>query len=139
VGSPVPAPSYPYTVFPAANVADFVGNTSCGAGATLQITSDGVISSSCGSTGITDPVAASKVTLFPTEVDNTLNVSIQNSDNITSEITVFTVGGQKVFATSTSVSSGQPVELNVSTLQPGIYFCRVSNNSQSDTLKFIKK
>jgi len=139
VGSPVPAPTYPYTVFPAANVAEFVGNTSCGAGATLQITSNGVISSSCVSTGITDPVAASQVTVFPTEVYNILNISTQNSNDINTEFTVFTVGGQKVFATSKSIGSGQPVELNVSTLQPGIYFCRVSNNSQSDTLKFIKK
>ena len=139
VGSPVPAPTYPYTVFPAANVAEYVGNTSCGAGTTLQVTSDGTISSSCNTTGITAPVAASPVTIFPTEVDNVLNIRMQNSDVITSEFTVFTLGGQKVFAVSTDIGSGQPLELNVTTLQPGIYFCRVRNSSQSVTLKFIKK
>jgi len=64
---------------------------------------------------------------------------MQNSDVITSEFTVFTLGGQKVFAVTTDIGSGQPVELNVTTLQPGIYFCRVRNSSQSVTLKFIKK
>ena len=139
VGSPVPAPTYPYTVFPAANVAEYVGNTSCGAGATLQITSDGTISSSCVSTGITAPVATAAITAFPTEVENTLNITLQNQADITTEFTVFTVGGQKVFTTSEAIPSNQPVELNVSALQPGIYFCSVRSNSQSSTLKFIKK
>jgi len=139
VGSAVPAPTYPYTVFPAANVAEFVGNSSCGAGATLQITSDGVISSSCSISGLDAPILASTTTLFPTEVENTLNIIMQKSENISTELTIFTVDGKKVFATFKSIGSDLPIELDVSTLQPGIYFCMVRNINQSHTFKFIKK
>lgn len=40
-------PIYKYTAMPVANVAKFVSNSDCGAGATLQVTQTGVISSKC--------------------------------------------------------------------------------------------
>jgi len=46
-GTKVNKPSYPYTTIPLGKVEQYVTNTSCGAGATLQVSSAGVISSSC--------------------------------------------------------------------------------------------
>ncbi|MDX6181507.1 pectate lyase [Flavobacterium sp. Fl-77] len=46
-GTPVNKPSYNYTTIPLGKVEEYVTNTSCGAGATLQVSSTGVISTSC--------------------------------------------------------------------------------------------
>ncbi|KQB37166.1 Pectate lyase/Amb allergen [Flavobacterium aquidurense] len=46
-GTPVKKPSYTYTTIPLGKVEEYVANTSCGAGATLQVSSTGVISTNC--------------------------------------------------------------------------------------------
>lgn len=46
-GTTVNKPSYAYTTIPLGKVEEYVTNTSCGAGATLQVTSSGVISTTC--------------------------------------------------------------------------------------------
>ncbi len=45
---PVPTPSYTYTALSANDAVTAVTNATCGAGATLQVTTAGVVSSSCG-------------------------------------------------------------------------------------------
>ncbi|MBF4515410.1 pectate lyase [Flavobacterium sp. ANB] len=46
-GTTVSKPNYSYTTIPLNKVEEFVANKSCGAGATLQVTSTGIISSGC--------------------------------------------------------------------------------------------
>jgi pectate lyase len=46
-GTTVNKPSYTYTTIPLGKVEEYVANKSCGAGATLQVSSAGVISSNC--------------------------------------------------------------------------------------------
>lgn len=46
-GTKVNKPSYAYTTIPLAKVEKFVSNTTCGAGATLQVNPTGLITSSC--------------------------------------------------------------------------------------------
>ena len=46
-GTAVNKPSYNYTSIPLGKVEEYVANTSCGAGATLQVSSTGVISTNC--------------------------------------------------------------------------------------------
>jgi len=46
-GTPVNKPTYTYTTIPLGKVEEYVANTSCGAGATLQVTATGIIASGC--------------------------------------------------------------------------------------------
>lgn len=46
-GTAVNKPDYNYTTIPLGKVEEYVANASCGAGATLQVTSSGVISTTC--------------------------------------------------------------------------------------------
>ncbi|AWK05460.1 pectate lyase [Flavobacterium crocinum] len=46
-GIKVSKPSYIYSVIPLGKVEEFVSNTSCGAGATLQVSSSGIVSTNC--------------------------------------------------------------------------------------------
>lgn len=50
-GTTVSKPTYKYTSFPLGKVEEYVANKSCGAGATLQVSSTGVISSGCSNKG----------------------------------------------------------------------------------------
>ncbi|WP_235830988.1 pectate lyase family protein [Flavobacterium ustbae] len=55
-GTTVTKQAYNYSVLPTANVAGFISNPSCGAGATLQVTAQGVISTSCNNLGLNENV-----------------------------------------------------------------------------------
>ncbi|MFH6948638.1 polysaccharide lyase family 1 protein [Flavobacterium sp. FlaQc-51] len=46
-GTPVNKPTYSYTTIPLSKVEEYVANKSCGAGATLQVSSTGIISTNC--------------------------------------------------------------------------------------------
>lgn len=50
-GATVNKPSYPYTTIPLGKVEEYVTNISCGAGATLQVSSTGILSSNCSNKG----------------------------------------------------------------------------------------
>jgi len=138
VGSPVPKPTYTYTVFPAANVAEYVGNVTCGAGATLQITSDGHVSSSCTTTELINPAATSNVKLYSSDSGNSINISLNNHANNDTEFDIYSLNGQKIMSNSQWISSGQTVTLYINQLNSGIYLCQIRNSNLSTVVKFIK-
>ena len=131
-------PTYSYTVLPVANVAAYVSNASCGAGATLNVTSTGVISTSCPNLGVEDHTLKLGE-LYPTSVDSILNIDL--SDNATGEaiINIFSTSGVKVFSHSKKVSASEKISLNVADLAKGMYLCKIKIGETASTWKFIKK
>lgn len=137
VGS-VSKPSYAYTVLPVAEVATAVANGNCGAGATLNVATTGVISSGCASLGQNEPTL-SKVQFYPTLVDSTLTVEIPESMEGLANIEVFSASGAQVFLWSKKVNAAEKIALNLSTLPKGLYLCTLRIASNVTTWKFIKK
>nr|WP_315147993.1 T9SS type A sorting domain-containing protein [uncultured Flavobacterium sp.] len=137
VGS-VSKPSYAYTVLPVAEVATAVANGNCGAGATLNVTTTGVISSGCASLGQNEPTL-SKVQFYPTLVDSTLTVELPESMEGLANIEVFSASGAQVFLWSKKVNAAEKIALNLSTLPKGLYLCTLKIASNVTTWKFIKK
>ncbi len=136
----VTKPTYAYTVFAATDVASVVGNPTCGAGATLQVTSAGVISTSCITTStplITAPI--SNITCYPTLIDKTLNIDFANVSNGITSIDIYSINGEKVFSHSQSITSYDKIELNLSNLSSGVYICNIKNNNLITKQKFIKR
>lgn len=131
-------PTYSYTVLPVANVAAYVSNASCGAGATLNVTSTGVISTSCPNLGVEDHTLKLGE-LYPTSVDSILNIDL--SDSVTGEaiINIFSTSGVKVFSHSKKVSASEKISLNVADLAKGMYLCKIKIGETASTWKFIKK
>lgn len=131
-------PTYSYTVLPVANVAAYVSNASCGAGATLNVTSTGVISTSCQNLGVEDHTLKLGE-LYPTSVDSILNIDL--SDNATGEaiINIFSTSKVKVFSHSKKVSASEKISLNVADLAKGMYLCKIKIGETASTWKFIKK
>ena len=124
VGS-VSKPSYAYTVLPVADVAAAVANGNCGAGATLNVTAEGVISSGCAALGQYE-FMLSKVLFYPTLVDSTLTVELPESMDGLANIEVFSVSGAQVFSLSKKVTATEKIALNLSTLPKGLYVCNQS-------------
>jgi pectate lyase len=134
----VSKPSYTYTVLPAAEVATAVANGNCGAGATLNVTAAGVISSGCAALGQNESML-SKVLFYPTLVDSTLTVELPENMDGLANIEVFSVSGAQVFSLSKKVTATEKIALNLSTLSKGLYLCTLKIGTSTTTWKFIKK
>ena len=131
-------PTYSYTVLPVANVAAYVSNASCGAGATLNVTSTGVISTSCPNLGVEDHTLKLGE-LYPTSVDSILNIDLSDSATGEAIINIFSTSGVKVFSYSKKVSASEKLSLNVADLAKGMYLCKIKIGETASTWKFIKK
>lgn len=135
----VSKPTYNYTVLPVNDVATYVSNSSCGAGATLLVTANGVISSSCDSLGVEDDVLRSAITYYPTLVDDTFNIDFSDSLSGMASINVYSISGQKIQSFSRNISSKNKVSIDLSNFTSGVYLCALSINNASTTFKIVKR
>ncbi|PXY46943.1 pectate lyase family protein [Flavobacterium hydrophilum] len=133
----VSKPSYTYTVLPVADVATYVPNASCGAGATLQVTSSGVISA-CTNLGVNDNVANLDIQYFPTVINNILNIEFSSIENGKAVIEIFSPNGSKVYTTSKNVTGNEKLEVNIANITRGIYICKVQIENRIKTFKILK-
>jgi len=131
-------PTYTYSVLPIANVATYVPNATCGAGATLQVTSAGVISSSCPNLGVNDNISDLELKYYPTVIDNLLNIEFSSIENGTARIEIFSANGSKVYTHTKSVTGSEKLELNVGSLAKGVYISKVQIENRVKTFKVIK-
>lgn len=132
-------PSYPYTKLNTSDVAAYVSNTTCGAGATLQVTSTGIISTNCPNTlGLNDNVANLDIQYYPTVIDNILNIEFSSIENGKAVIEIFSPNGSKVYTTSKNVSGNEKLELNIANITRGIYICKVQIENRIKTFKILK-
>lgn len=139
VGS-VSAPTYTYTVMPVGDVATYVPNVTCGAGATLNVTAAGVLSTSCPNVlEISELNSNSGITIYPTLIENDLNIEFPKSISGEAKIIIYSVSGQKVFYKNSSVSSLQNTNISLNGLSSGMYFVNIQINQVSTTWKIFKK
>lgn len=210
----VTKPSYSYTVLPVDEVAAYIPNPLCGAGATLHVTAEGVISTLCDSsvfynltsitsgtgegninvhptsdtyqpgtivtltatpdpgsifagwsgavtgttntatvtmysdtsvtaefelnTGIRETIAGN-VMCYPTLVDQTLSIEFSNIGVSKTTIAIYSISGHKVIERSIIVVADNKIELNLSSLAKGMYFCYVQINDMVIMQKLIKQ
>lgn len=138
-GTTVTKPSYPYSVLPIGNVAGYISNASCGAGATLQVTPQGILSTSCNNLGLNDNNSNNlDLKYYPSVINRLLNIDFSSSDNGLAEVQLFSSNGSKVYSHSKNVSLNEKLELNVGNLAKGIYVCKVQIDNRSKTFKLVK-
>lgn len=146
--SPIPAsmnigtvspPDYPYTVMPVSDVAAYVPDPTCGAGATLQVTTSGLISAGQCTNMATGNVAQREaLKLYPVPVKNVLNIEIPGSKRSGVLVEIYSAEGRKVFKSELSATAGQKVNLDVAHLPRGAYYGRLQVGERSFPLKFTK-
>ncbi|PBJ16140.1 T9SS type A sorting domain-containing protein [Flavobacterium sp. ACN6] len=137
-GTAVTKPSYTYNVLAIANVAGFVSNSSCGAGATLQVTAQGALSKSCNNLGLNDNTNNLELKYYPSVINRLLNIDFSSSDNGLAQVNLFSSNGAKVYTHSESISPDEKLELNVGNLAKGFYVCKVQLENRSKTFKLVK-
>ena len=137
-GTSVTKPSYTYSVLPIGNVAGFVSNATCGAGATLQVTAQSVVSTSCNNLGLNDNVNNLELKYYPSVINRLLNIDFSSSDNGLAEVDLFSSNGAKVYSHTKNIAPDEKLELNIGNLSKGIYICKVQIENKSKTFKLVK-
>ena len=74
--------------------------------------------------------------IYPNPADNVLNISLNNTNELPETVKVFNTLGQAVV--TKSVTNSSDLNVNVSSLQKGIYFVRIENETTSGVVKFVK-
>jgi pectate lyase len=133
-GSAASKPSYSYTTYPVANVAAAVSNPSCGAGATLMVTSKGVISSSCSVAGIeSTDISSSNSVVYPNPSSGAFVV--RGREQIHS-LSIISMSGETVYTADNIQGNEAEISTN---LEQGIYFVKLQNVSGSvEMIKFVR-
>lgn len=137
-GTTVTKPAYTYSVLPITNVAGYVSNASCGAGATLNVTSQGVVSTGCNNLGLNENTKNLDLKYYPSVINRFLNIDFSSLDNGLAQVNLFSANGAKVYSYSENISADEKLELNVGNLSKGIYICRVQIEDKQKTFKVIK-
>jgi|GEM_PF-519836 len=91
-------------------------------------------------TGI-DENAKRRINLFPNPAGDEINLDITAFENEKINISVVDVSGREVYSINESYFSSMDkhIMINTKSLNPGIYFCRISGNKFSENLKFVKE
>ena len=135
----VSAPTYSWSSTPVGNVANMVSNSTCGAGATLKVTSTGAISSSdCPTTDVSLNVEKTK-NINPIMVDNDLNINFPASSSDNAVISFYSINGQKMCSFSKKINAQENAKPNIRGLNTGAYVVKMQDNNRILTSKIIKK
>jgi pectate lyase len=130
----VSAPGYSWSSTPVGSVVGMVSNASCGAGAKLNVTSAGVLSSSCTPTSIiTTKTTSDKVD--PVTIDNNFNIRFASASSVKTSVTFYSMNGRKRCAFSKATNALQ----NARWLTTGVYIVKIRDDSRMVTSTIIKK
>lgn len=136
----VAAPNYTYTVIPVNDVATYIPNVTCGAGATLNVSAAGVLSTNCPNLmGVDELDLAIDIKHYPTFVENEMNIEFPNTISGEAKIRIFSISGQKVFSQMELISPIKKTKINLSELCGGVYLVNLQINQFSTNWKIIKK
>ncbi|MFD0836743.1 T9SS type A sorting domain-containing protein [Mariniflexile aquimaris] len=138
VGTIIP-PTYNYTKLDVNDVATYIPDNNCGAGATLQVTSSGEMSSCGGNLSLAEKAIKIGVTYYPTIVDDILHIDFSNQLNGIVTIKIYAIGGQNVFNYSNDITSSKKLELDLTSLAKGLYLCNLQIKDHAINWKIIKK
>ncbi len=134
----VTRPTYAYTVIPVNDVATFIPNATCGAGATLNVTAAGVMSTNC-ILATENHVFNTEIVHYPSFVDTLLNVDLPNTIEGGLSLDIYSIKGEKVFSYLKNVIPSEKLQLNIGNLSSGLYLCNLKIGDVPTTWKFIKK
>lgn len=100
----VNAPSYTYSTMPASEVASRVSDATCGAGATLQVTTSGIVTQGICTNLSTNEIANNEVKVYPTLAKNNLTIDFKNRLFEEVNIEIYSINGQKIISYNKTLS-----------------------------------
>lgn len=138
VGTVTP-PSYATTPIPINEVEVLLTDSTCGAGATLQVTATGAISpNDC--TSLYSPSNDNQPFRFYTSMaEKTINISFTTEilDNVTVEI--YALNGQKIKSHfNKNGNTNETIKISIEELPVSTYLCLIKFNDATESFKFLK-
>ena len=134
----VPAPTYSTTKIPVEDVEKFLTDATCGAGASLQVSPTGVITSSpCANLGVKNTAANSGYRLQCTPIaDKKLQVKFPKEISGTPKFQVFNTAGQLLLSKQKSLKATNQTVIDLQSLSKGMYVLSAKMEQDSSTCKF---
>ena len=85
-------------------------------------------------------VEAQGVTLYPNPAASTINLAFKmTSAEKAAVIQVINVRGEEISNTSTVINDGQVMPIDISSLPQGLYFVKITTDSKTTLMRFIKQ
>lgn len=135
----VNAPSYTYSTMPASEVASRVSDATCGAGATLQVTTSGIVTQGICTNLSTNEITNNEVKVYPTLAKNNLTIDFKNRLFEELNIEIYSINGQKIISYNKTLSPEKTIKVNIENLKNGIYVYQIKNKDYFTRGKFIKQ
>lgn len=132
------APTYTASAMPTSEVASRVSDLTCGAGATLQVTSSGTISQGICTNLSTDEISNNEINVYPTLAKNNITIDFKNKSHKNLNIQIYSINGQKIASYSKTTRTEKTIEINIENLKNGIYMYHIKNNDNVTIGKFVK-
>ena len=111
----------------------------CGAGATLQVATDGTIAPGICSFMAVENAEKSSIKIYPVPVKNVLNIELPKYSGQELEIEIYSSVGRKVISKTAYNTNNKLLLVNVENLPKGVYFGVIKTSEKSYPLKFIKE
>lgn len=82
-----------------------------------------------------------RMNLYPNPTDDYISLAFSATENDIINVSILDVSGREIYSANESYFSPnrKNMILQTETLTPGIYFCRVSGNSFTENMRFVKK
>jgi pectate lyase len=130
----VSAPTYSWTPTPVGAVVSRVTSSTCGAGAKLEVTAAGVISSNCSGTPV-DATRAISTSADPAIFDINGNIRFLSSSSEKAVATLYSMNGRKICAFSKRANASPDIRR----LDAGVYIVTIQDALSMVTGTCIKK
>ena len=125
---------------PISEVASRVSDATCGAGATLQVTTSGIVTQGiCSNLAINEIDGTKNIKVYPTIAKSFINIDFTNKILGDICVEIYTANGQKVITQNKPVNSAYSFKINIENLKNGVYLYNVKNNEYNIAGKFIKE
>jgi pectate lyase len=128
----VSAPTYTWVKTPVNQVVSVVTNSKCGAGATLDVTSDGVISSGCGSVAVV-PETGNNTSNLTFQLKSGNNLVFPATCSVNAVMKVYSLDGRKVLEVTKRTSNQFPLN----SLGKGMYTVFLQDRTMFSGITFI--
>jgi len=90
-------------------------------------------------TGIANLSESNNASLYPNPTNTKMNLSFAMQGSAKkATINILNVTGKSMLETTTEISNGKTIPIDISSLSAGIYFVRITTDKTSQTIKFVK-
>lgn len=134
----VSVPTYTTTPIPVEKVEQFLTDATCGAGATLQVSNIGVISSgNCSNLSIINTTNTAKQNITCTQTNNRLQIKFAEQVTGKTKMEIFSMTGQSLITKQENLKSTSQTSIDTTSLTAGLYFLITNLEKVSFNCKFL--